>query len=252
MLRSARFTTVTVMSFVVASLLTSMVIAQQPAAAVSANRASAASPQQDESLAERLKTRFDSAIRSFGAGRPVAAELDLRDAANLVGEQVKKLSDKKGRQRLSDTARDLKSIADRIRNRKVLKTQELREELARVHLGLAMHHAVECQHCLKHGDTTRPVDRSRLAAGLDSGLLHFEEAARLTGRKLNKAAKHGLMQSRDTVELIAEGSRDTVADSGRAVSWLTRELKDMVRDGRIAAGVGVGFEETDLAPSLIK
>ena len=93
-------------------------------------------------------------------------------------------------------------------------------------------------------------EKIQLAAGLDAGLFHFEEAARLTGRKLNKAARHGLMQSRDTVELIAEGSRDTVADSGRAVSWLARELKDLVREGHI--GVGAGFEETDLAPSLIK
>lgn len=249
MLTSARITAITTSSLVVVSLLTSVASAQQPATSASANRASTAAPEQEAHFDEQLKARLQAAVKAFDAGRVVAAERDLRDAGNLIDQQSKKVTGN-SRERLESTTRDLNDIAARVRNGKIDGIAKLREELARVHLRLAMHHTVECQHCLKHADSSKPAARSQLAAGLDAGLFHFEEAARLTGRKLNKAARHGLMQSRDTVELIAEGSRDTVADSGRAVSWLARELKDMVREGHI--GVGVGFEETDLAPSLIK
>jgi len=248
MLSPARVTSVVAMSFLFVSAATSTLTAEQPPASAAANRAADAAPK-EVSLAEGLTKRFNSAMKAFKAGRTIAAELDLRDAANLVEQQSKKAASE-SRKRLEATSSDLKQIAERVRNGKIATGQQLGKALARVHMGLAIHHTTECQHCLKHGGTTKPADRNRLAAGLDAGLFHFEEAARLAGRKLNKTARHGLLRSRDTVELLAEGSRDTVVDSGRAVSWLTRELKDMVREGRI--GVGVGFEETDLAPSLLR
>lgn len=246
MFRSARFTIVAVISIFAAGTALESLSAEDLKASAAANSAAQAA-RKTTSLAEGLTLRFNSAVKAFEDGRMIAAELDIRAAATLVEQEAKKATGE-SHKRLKATADTLTQIAEQIRNSTLTSERKLRESLANVHLSMAVHHTTECRHCLKDTDTRQPAMRSRLAVGLDSGLLHFEEATKLAGRKLNKATRHGLMQSRDTVELIAEGSRDTVADTGRAVSWLTRELKDMVRNGRI--GIGNAFEENDLVPSL--
>jgi len=248
MFRLARFTVVAVMSMFAVGTALEGLSAEDLTASATANSAAQAT-RKTTSLAEGLTLRFNSAVKAFEDRRIIAAELDIRTAATLV-EQEAKTATGESHKRLKAAAATLTQIAEQIRNSTLTSERQLRESLANVHLSMAVHHTTECRHCLKDTDTRQLAMRSRLAVGLDSGLLHFEEAAKLTGRKLNKATRHGLMQSRDTVELIGEGTRDTVADSGRAVSWLARELKGMVRNGRI--GIGNAFEENDLVPSLIR
>ena len=199
--------------------------------------------------AKDISDRLNRSLDAFVAGNRRGAEFELLKLSSIVHDAAQHQTEG-SRMRLNASVASMRQLAGKIQDRSVKSESELRHALAAIHLDMAVHHTNECQNCLKHSETESGQSRQHLGRGLSEGLIHYEEAGRFAGQKLESATRQGLTRVRETAQKFRDGATNSVADAGHAVHWLGIEIRELAKSGRI--GIAPPPEESLLLPSLLR